>query len=176
MLVRHFTRQVMTRSIAALLALVALGVIRPALAQTSPQPSPAAVLLARQILDIKDASGLFRPLIRGVIIKARNTFLQTNFMWQRDLDEIAVNLERQYDPRVNELVDATARIYASHFTEQELKDLLAFYQSPVGRKAVTEEPKALDQSMVNAGKWADDFSQEVIASMRAEMKKRGKDM
>jgi hypothetical protein len=77
---------------------------------------------------------------------------------------------------VDEVIDATARIYASHFTEDELKQLLAFYQTPLGQKMIAQEPRALDESMVSAGQWADKLSLEVIDSMRAEMKKRGHDM
>jgi hypothetical protein len=53
---------------------------------------------------------------------------------------------------------------------------LAFYQSPLGQKALTEEPKVLDQTMIYAGSWADNLSQEVIQAMRIELKKRGHDM
>jgi hypothetical protein len=69
-----------------------------------------------------------------------------------------------------------ARIYASHFTEPELKQLLTFYQSPLGQKVIAEEPKAADETMASAGTWADNLSEEVINKMRAEMKKRGHDM
>jgi hypothetical protein len=69
-----------------------------------------------------------------------------------------------------------ARIYASHFTEAELKQILAFYQSPLGKKLLTEEPKTADESMSMAGSWADKLSEEVMSKMRAEMKKRGHDM
>ncbi len=57
-----------------------------------------------------------------------------------------------------------------------MKDLLAFYQSPLGRKSVAEEPKITDESMAYAGQWGDDLSVDVINKMRAEMKKRGKDI
>jgi uncharacterized protein len=103
-------------------------------------------------------------------------FMQTNFMWSKDLNEVAIIVEKQYQPRINEVVDTSARIYASHFTEQELKDLLTFYQSPLGKKAISEEPKALNESMSSAGRWADNLSLEVIDAMRAEMKKRGHDL
>ena len=63
-----------------------------------------------------------------------------------------------------------ARIYASHFTEPELKQLLTFYQSPLGRKVIAEEPAAANESMAMAGSWADKLSEEVINKMRAEMK------
>jgi hypothetical protein len=73
-------------------------------------------------------------------------------------------------------VNEVAKLYASRFTEQELKDTLAFYKSPLGKKLLVEEPLILDQSMRNAQSWADRLSQEVIGKIRTEMKKRGHDI
>ena len=174
-------------AIAALLALFLTGLAQPASAQApapaprpsapaGAQPSPGAILLAKQIVELKGIQNIFAPLVTGVVEKTKQMFMQTNFMWQKDLDAVAAIEAKKYAPRVNELVDATARIYAQHFTEQELKELLAFYQSPVGKKAIAEEPQALNQAMSFAGTWGDNLSQEVMASMREEMKKRGHDM
>jgi hypothetical protein len=159
-----------------LLALAAIGMARPAAAQAPAQPSPASIMLAKKIVDLKGIKDLFQPMVRGVVEKTRTMFMQTNFMWGKDLNECAAILQKQYEPRVDEVIDATARIYASHFTEDELKQLLAFYQTPLGQKMIAQEPRALDESMVSAGQWADKLSLEVIDSMRAEMKKRGHDM
>jgi uncharacterized protein len=173
MIARLSTRHML----AAFVTLVLIAVAKPAFAQAPAQrPSPAAILIAKQILEIKGVGGMYQPLVRGVIEKAKNQFMQTNFMWAKDLNEVAAKLERDYAPKVNELVDASARIYASHFTEIELKELLTFYQTPLGRKVIVEEPKALDESMANAGDFGDTFSVEVIARMRDEMKKRGHDI
>ncbi len=175
MIARLCTRYV----VAALIALIMTGVARPALAQSPPsaaQPSPAALLLAKQIVEIKGVQNIFAPLVRGVVEKTKNMFMQTNFMWAKDLDQVAAIEEKQLAPRVSELVDATARMYAQHFTEAELKQLLAFYQSPIGKKALVEEPKVLDEAMAYAGTWGDNLSQEVIGDMREQMKKRGHDM
>jgi uncharacterized protein len=170
----------------ALLALISIGLPGAARAQApapaaqaappNPQPTPAAILLAKQIVEIKGVQRIFAPLVRGVVLKTEQMFLQTNFMWQKDLNEVAAIEEKKYAPRVSELVDATARIYAQQFTEQELRQLLAFYQSPIGKKALAVEPKVLDQAMAYAGTWGDNLSQEVIGSMREDMKKRGHDM
>ena len=183
MFVRRSIRRAAARYVlAAIVALGVAGIARPAGAQgTAPseaphQPSPGAILLARQILDLKHAQNIFQPLIRGVIIKTRDMYMQTNFMWSKDLNEVTADLEKEYEPRVNELMDEAARTYASHFSEQELKQLLTLYQSPLGQKIVEEEPKALDESMAEAGAWADIFSHDVIEKMREEMKKRGHDM
>jgi hypothetical protein len=97
-------------------------------------------------------------------------------MWQKDINDVAVAMHKEYDGRVTELTDISARIYATHFTETELKDMLTFYQSPLGRKMITEEPKVIDESMSSAGEWADKLSDDVMAKMRAEMRKRGHDL
>jgi uncharacterized protein len=164
-------------TLAAFVTLVLIAIAKPAFAQAPAQrPSPAAILIAKQIAEIKNVKGLYEPLIRGVIEKAKNQFMQTNFMWAKDLNEIAANLQRDYVPRANELVDASARIYASHFTELELKEILTFYQSPVGRKLIIEEPRAIFESMANAGEFGNKLSEEIINRMRDEMKKRGHDI
>ena len=171
----------MRYAMAALIAFALAGTAGRASAQgaapnAAPQPSQAAVLLAKQILETKHADNIFDPLVRGVVIRTRDFFMQTNFMWSKDLNEIADNLIKQFSPRSGELMNDAARIYASHFTEAELKQILAFYQSPLGQKLLSEEPKTADESMSMAGSWADKLSEEVMSKMRAEMKKRGHDM
>jgi uncharacterized protein len=168
-------------AMAAVITIALAGTAGRAAAQgaapnTAHPPSQASILLAKQILEIKHADSLFAPLIRGVVIKTRDFFMQTNFMWGKDLNEIADSLIKQYSARAGELMDDSARIYASHFTEPELKQLLTFYQSPLGKKVIAEEPKTADETMAMAGSWADKLSEEVIIKMRAEMKKRGHDM
>jgi hypothetical protein len=171
----------MRYAMAALIAVALAGAADRASAQgaapnVAHQPSQVAVLLAKQILETKHADNIFVPLIRGVVIKTRDFLMQTNFMWGKDLNEVADNLIKQYDARSGELLNDEARIYASHFTEAELKQLLTFYQSPLGQKVISEEPKTADESMAMASSWADKLSEEVMGKMRAEMKKRGHDM
>jgi uncharacterized protein len=167
------------RAMAAIIALTALSLVVPAQAQgvpPLPQVSPAQLLLAKQIVQIKGVNAMLAPLIRGVVQKTKDSILQTNVMWGKDLNEIALQIEKEYQPRSVEVIDASARYYASHFTEAELKQLLTFYQSPVGQKVLVEEPKALDETMAYAGSWGDDLSIDVMNKLRAEMKKRGHDM
>jgi uncharacterized protein len=161
------------------LAGIALGLPGQARAQALPPPpqvTPAQLLLAKQIVQIKGVNAMFSPLIRGVVQKTKDTVLQTNIMWAKDLNEIALNIEKEYQPRSTEVIDASARYYASHFSEAELKQILTFYQSPVGQKMLVEEPKALDETMAYAGEWGDNLSIDVMNKLRAEMKKRGHDM
>ena len=157
---------------AALLAAVVFG--GSAIAQ--PQPSAEAVDTARQIIALKGGESIFNTLIPGVIEQSKYMFEQQNPNLGNPLRDVATKLRNELAPRQAELNSEVAKVYASRFTEKEIKDLLAFYQSPLGRKLTAEEPKALDQSMTYAQDWARRLSDEVVTKMRAEMKKLGHDL
>jgi uncharacterized protein len=145
-------------------------------AAAQPTPSPAAVAMAKEVIVLKGATGLWDPIVPGVVEQAKNTFLQMNPMLSRDLNEVSVRLRSELTPRLAELTDAIARIYATRFTEPELREVLAFYKTPAGRKVITEEPKVLDASMTHAQDWANKLSEEVLNKFRTEMKKKGHDL
>ena len=69
-----------------------------------------------------------------------------------------------------------AKVYANEFTEQELKDLVTFYKSPLGQKLLASEPRAIQFSMSYMNQWATIFAETVNAQFRAEMRKRGKEI
>ena len=137
------------------------------------QPSAASIQLAKQLIATKGATVAFNPLIAGVVEQAKILFLQQNPSLGKDLNEVAAKIRTDLQPRFSEINDEVARLYATNFTEQELKDTLAFYQSPAGKKMLTTEPTIIESSMGFAGNWANKLSEEVVAKMRDEMKKRG---
>ncbi len=158
---------------AVCLATVAIALAVSSLAARAQQPSPAAMLTAKEIVTVTGATALFNPTIAGVVGQAKIPFLQQNPSLSKDLNEISAKLLKDLAPRFDELVNEVTRIYATHFTEQELKDLLAFYKSPAGKKLITEQPKIVDASLKFAQNWANALSDEVFAKMREELKKKG---
>jgi len=137
------------------------------------QPTPAAMATANEIIKTTGATALFNPLIPGVIEQAKNLFLQQNPGLIKDLNEISAKLRTDLAPRFDELTNEVAKLYATHFTEPELKDLLAFYKTPVGMKLITEQPKIGSEGIKFAQDWANGLSDEVIPKIRDELKKRG---
>jgi hypothetical protein len=138
-----------------------------------PASSPTALLLAKELIDLKGAAAAYDPLVNGVIQYHRNFFIQNNPNLGKELDSVAQKLAADLAPRKAEMQQELTRIYASHFTEQELKDALTFFKTPLGRKLIIEEPKALEASMQAADDWSRRFATEVDAKFRAEMQKRG---
>lgn len=154
-------------------AAVIAFVISAGTAPAQQQPSKGALAAANELVTIKGAKTLYDPLIIGVVEKAKVMFLQTNPMLGKDLNEVAANLRSEFAPRSAEGINATARLYAERFSEQELKDAVAFYKSALGRKLLSVEPTIADESVKTAAHWADKLSEEIMNRMRAEMKKRG---
>jgi len=157
---------------AGLLALL-LAAVSPAQAQ---QPTANAIALAKEIIIVKGGNAIYDPVVPQVVEQARGLFLQSNPTLGKDINEVAAKLQAELTPRTAELLNDGARLYASKFTEQELKDVLAFYKSPVGRKVITQEPVILDQSGSNVDVWANKLADEVISKFRAEMRRRGKEI
>jgi hypothetical protein len=166
-------RFAMRNVVAALIALTAFGIAGPAASQS---PTPGALLIAKQIVQLKGVDKMMDPIARGIVEKVKNVVMQTNFMFQKDINEVTDQLHKEFDGRSAELVDITARNYASRFSEPELKQILTFYQSPVGQKMIVQEPQIIDESLKQADGWADNLSVDVMAKMRSELKKRGHDI
>ncbi|HEY0224316.1 MAG TPA: DUF2059 domain-containing protein [Pseudolabrys sp.] len=142
-------------------------------AQAQQQPSAAALASAREIVQVTGSTNLFTPLIAGVVEQAKLLLLQQNPNLSKPLTEIADKIKTDLSPRFDELVNELARQYALHFNEQELKDLLAFYTSPLGKKFLVEQPAVVDAGFKFAQTWGNSLSDEVLAKMRGELKKQG---
>src|SRR5436190_14691511 len=91
----------------------------------------------------------------------------------RDIDAAAAQLRNEFAPRRIELQQELVRVYAQSFTEQELKDAIAFYKTPLGKKLIAEEPNVAEASMKKADEWAGKFAEEVVNRIRAELRKKG---
>ena len=167
MSVVHATRK------AARLATFAVALVAFNPAAYSQKPDPAAIATAKELIAYTGSSAIFNPLIAGVVEQAKLLYLQQNPALGKDLNEIADKLRTDLAPRFAELTNEMAVLYATHFTGAELKAILAFYQSPVGKKVLSEQPTVVDASMKYAQEWANKLSDQVIAKMRDELKKRG---
>ncbi len=125
---------------------------------------------------MKNASAMYADAVPGMVEQTKNALMQSNLNYQKDLNEVAVIVAKNLAGREKEIGDGMAQIYASEFTEQELKDLVTFYKSPLGLKLIEAEPRAINGSMTYMKKWAQDFAGVINGQFRTEMKKRGKDI
>lgn len=137
------------------------------------QPSPAAVALAAQIIELKGGTTAFDPAIDGVFAHHKGIFVQMNPSASKAIDEIERSMKSDRAAKLQELHTEVARGYASKFSEQDLKDLLAFYKTPLGKKIIEVEPQAGEAVAKRVQAWIDKYADDVSSKMRTELKKKG---
>ena len=144
-----------------------------ALAQPQPAPPASAVAAARELVEIKGGSAMFDPVIVSIVEQTKGALLQTNPQLAKDLNDVGTQLRNELAPRRAELMNEAAKLYAARFTEQEVKDMVTFYKSPLGKKMIAQEPVVLDEAFNYVQQWAPRVGEEVMNRFRAEMKKKG---
>ncbi|HWK97457.1 MAG TPA: DUF2059 domain-containing protein [Pseudolabrys sp.] len=158
------------RGVRSVFVAASLLLAGPALAQ---QPTPAALKTAGEIVKVTGALELFNPIVPGVVEQSRQFFVQQNPIITNDINDVAAQVRKDYEARISEVYTKVTEIYASNLSEQELKDILAFYSSPAGKKFLVAQPKIVDESLKFAQEWANSLSDEVIGKMREALKSKG---
>ena len=75
-----------------------------------------------------------------------------------------------------ELEEPVIAIYHANFSADEIKQLVAFYQSPVGRKIVIQLPQLMQQSVAMGQSWGQQVGAHAIERIRAAAKQKGYDL
>ena len=168
--------------LAVTLALVGVPAMAQQPKQVAPAPapkdlkpaSPAALAAAREILTMKNAAAMYASAVPNIVEQTKNALIQNNLNYQKDLNEVAPAVAKNLAGREKEIGDGMAQVYANEFSEQELKDLVTFYKTPLGQKLLVAEPRAIQFSMSYMNQWALQFAGTVNEEFRSEMKKRNK--
>jgi hypothetical protein len=141
--------------------------------QQTPRATVAAVSLSEQLLELKGGLTAFDAAIDGVIIHHRSILLQINPNLTKDIDATVALLRADFAARRQELHHEVAVGFATVYSEQDLRDMIVFYKTPLGRKIIEGEPKAGEAVATRAQTWVEKYADDTMTKMRAEMKKRG---
>lgn len=76
------------------------------------------------------------------------------------------------EKHIDSFVDAVAEIYADAFSASDLKTMIAFFDSAVGKKYVNRTPGLEHELGATAEKWANVIRKEIAERYQAESLKR----
>ena len=157
------------------LVLAALLTISPASAgprkkaETAPPP-PVAVAAApaiepafeadiRRLLEITGSAALGKQALDQMLVSLRPMAPQLpESFWT----ELAAEID------ANQLVELTVPIYAKHLTHDDVKGLIAFYESPVGQKMTAVQPAINAEAMAAGQLWGQEVGARVMAKIMAQ--------
>ena len=73
---------------------------------------------------------------------------------------------------MNEFIEMVIPIYERHFTHDEIEQLIAFYESPIGKKLIKVQPQITIESMTAGQEWAKELIERVKARLPEEGAKK----
>lgn len=145
----HGPRRRLARTIAIAAALAALGAAAPAHAQ--PDADKDAVV--REIIRVTGSAQMGAQMVSAMIGQLKQAFPQVPpELW----DEFTKSLD------TTEAMDLMLPIYGKHFSLAELRELLAFYSTPLGQKLIREMPAVMQESTAIGGEWGRRKMEEII--------------
>lgn len=66
-----------------------------------------------------------------------------------------------------ELVEVLVPVYASHFSRDEVRAMIAFYRTPVGHKLIAETPALTADAMAVGQSWGRELATRVVQKMQS---------
>lgn len=159
-------RSLSARSGAALVAaFLAAG---PGSAQDAEQVS-----LARDMLVGMRAADNFDAVLPTIMTALKPAIAAGNPKAEKDWDELAPMMIREFSSLKQGLLDDIAKIYAQNFDKAELRSFIAFYRSPAGDKLARLTPVLAQQTMVVGQRFGQMAAVRVADRMKEELRKRG---
>jgi uncharacterized protein len=147
----------------------------PAAGAPAAQAEPSAEQLATAIQFLK-VSGLtsgFDDIIPQFMTQASQIYASQRPELRGMINDAAISLVPVFIQKRGDLDKALARFYTTKFTEDELKQLVAFYQTPVGAKFSKEQQNILRDSVPVVSSWTRDLQDSIMKNLRDEVEKRG---
>ncbi len=131
----------------------------PVRAQRGPSPvDPGKATTIRHLLDLTGAARLALSGMESMVPaqRAANPQIPGAF-WDAFLARARRSLPQ--------LVDAIVPVYAAHFSQAELEQLVRFYESPLGKRLSEVQPLILQESMQAGQTWGAAIGREVGESL-----------
>ncbi len=163
----------------AIMLLLCLGTAALCVAQAKPaSPSRAGDTLSAKHQDTEKLMELVgtRRILRDLFDQDIDAQIAAMRRARPDVpqqfwEDFSVEFKRQASP--DELMKAILPIYDRHFSHQEIRQLIAFYESPLGRKISTTLPE-IQQESVEAGRaWGERLGDRMHEELQKRLTEKG---
>jgi hypothetical protein len=130
---------------------------------------PAKEADIRQLMDVTGAKDLGQQLMDAGIAQFRASVTESqpdNPRAKQFADAFATRFEKHFDPR--SLTETVIPIYDKHLSSEDLKELLAYYQSPFGQRMLKVLPEVAHESQLAGFRLGQKAAQEAMEDLKAE--------
>src|SRR5262245_43461893 len=131
----------------------------------------------KKIVELMDVMGM-KNITRQVSMSVAKQLAYGLAQAQPDIDRKAFDIvlsvsDETLTARSDELLGKIVPLYAKHFTEAELDELLAFYRSPIGRKTTDTMPGLMQESMELVAKESESSIPKIKERVTEQLREQG---
>ncbi|MDF2798378.1 MAG: hypothetical protein K0R85_1122 [Devosia sp.] len=142
----------------------------PAMAQEVP---PEQLALARKYVELTDRSAIYEVTLVETGVQTMRQIIQQNPELVDATDKAISKILEEYKGRKGELMDQFARVYAVRFTTDDLQQIVAFYESPVGQKLAQANAELNTDLQRVLQVFTNNVQREFFAKVRSELRANG---
>jgi hypothetical protein len=147
-----------------------LAFAAPVMAQ---EVSPEQLALARQYVDLTDNAAVFEVTMVETGIETMRQLVTQNPEIMDAVDGAVAKVLEDYRGRKDELMNQFARVYALRFSVEELQQIVAFYESDVGKKLSASNLEVNSDLQRVLQVFTENVKREFFAQVRAELRAQG---
>ena len=85
-------------------------------------------------------------------------------------ETIAKIVKEEFGKDIDTFLEMVVPVYDKHFSEAEIQELIAFYRTPIGKKAIDTMPKITNEIAPLSQQWAISIMPKVQSRIQAELK------
>ncbi|NWJ49438.1 MAG: DUF2059 domain-containing protein [Bacteroidetes bacterium] len=114
----------------------------------------------RALLEITGSAKLGKQVMSTMIASFKNSLVNVNLEFWNEFEKSV---------KTEELVELIIPLYEKYYTEKDIDQLIAFYNTPVGKKMIATMPQIMQESMAIGQNWG----RQLAEKLAKELKEKG---
>lgn len=157
----------------ALIAGIIVTVLFHAAPSTAQTPDSDSLAAAKELITVLKLTDQIKTMAPIIMQGLKPAIVQNRPEVERAYDEVLPFVLELANRRLGEFVEAAAAIYARAFTASELREIAAFYQTPIGQKMLAKMPGLMQDSLAAGQRFGQSLAGELATRMKEELRKKG---
>ena len=138
-----------------------------------PNPPPEQLAAAVEFLQASGLTRGFDDMIPQFLQQANSAYSSQRPELSGMINQVTLSLVPEFVKQRGDLDQNLAKLYTAKFSEDELKQLTAFYRSPVGQKFSTLQQDIVRDSFPVVQTWTRTLQENIAKRIKEEVEKRG---
>ena len=156
----------------AMLSILMLGLCGNLSAQSGATKAPTQGSSQKQEVDPAKKADILKMLkLTGASEMGKQALTQMLALQRQQNPDVPQKVWDEFMAEVdmNELVELTIPSYDKHFTHNDIKEMIKFFESPIGKKMVITQPLVMRESAMEGQKWG----MKLASRMAQKLKDKG---